>query len=99
MALPIVYPHAPASLTATARSMLAIDPATITGPLDAWTTARISSRVSAVGWRYASRSRPATWSSPVSRSASAAISSIVAEQDAGVVDDLAGERAVLHALG
>ncbi len=51
MALPIVYPHAPASPTATARSMLAIDPATITGPLDAWTTARISSRVSAVGWR------------------------------------------------
>ena len=41
MALPMVYPHAPASLTASARSMLAIDPATITGPLERRTTSRI----------------------------------------------------------
>ena len=51
MALPIVYPHAPASLTATARSMLAMDPATMTGPLELAVTLRISSRMSAVGWR------------------------------------------------
>ena len=51
IAPPMVNPHAPAASSAWICATLATDPAAITGPLDACTTARVSSATSAVGCR------------------------------------------------
>ena len=96
MALPIVYPHAPASLTASARSMLAMDPATITGPLDRRTTSRI--RVERVGGRMAIRQQVEA-ADVIEPGESFCVGRDLvdrAEQDTRVVDDPAGERAIAH---
>ncbi len=72
----MVNPHAPAAASASICATLATDPAAITGPLDAATTALVSSAASAVGCRYASRSRPDTPASAVICRALSAISVI-----------------------
>ena len=96
MALPMVYPHAPASLTATARSMLAMDPATITGPLERRTTSRMSS--SDVGRRMAIRQQVEA-GDVIERGEPFGVGGDLvdrAEQNTRMVDDPAGERAIAH---
>src|SRR4051794_27853626 len=83
MAPPMVKPQAPARDSDSICSKLVTEPAAMTGPELACTTALVSSSTSTVPCRYASRSKPTTPSREVIRRASSAISSIVPSRTLG----------------